>query len=56
LLRTAWKDIYGTEPTAADIEPILDYVVVVQFTPADFEVGTLTLGKNLADSTGQDQL
>jgi hypothetical protein len=56
LLRTAWKDIYGTAPTEADIEPILDYVVVVQFTPADFEVGTLTLGKNLADSTGQDQL
>jgi len=49
LVRAAWKTVYGVEPTDANVEAILGYVVVMQFTPADFEVGTLILGKNLAD-------
>jgi len=49
LLRNAWKEVYGAEPADAGIEAILDHVVVIPFTPADFEVGALTLAKNLAD-------
>ena len=49
LIRTAWKTVYGAEATDANVEAILDNVVVMQFTHADFEVGTLILGKNLAD-------
>lgn len=49
LVRVIWKTVYGAEPTDADVEAILGQVVVMQFTPADIEVGTLTLGKNLTD-------
>lgn len=51
LLKAAWKKIYGTDATDAELRAIVDLVVVARFDfqTTDLELGAQILGGSLAD-------